>query len=160
VRATQCPLYPRKLSSFQKPCDDRLSGSGRVRYPPTEKGIAARRSHHCRLTATQRRCRGDVSFGRSHRYIDPHTTTNTRTPALHTPTTQRGFFLPQRRRLAIDQAAVLYGASSMSALPPKADVCGANRHVCFGPRADSCSAAKRNAIRSPRLRARVCSSGM
>jgi hypothetical protein len=24
----------------------------------------------------------------------------------------------------------------MSALPPKADVCGANRHVCFGPRAD------------------------
>src|SRR6476620_8602225 len=24
----------------------------------------------------------------------------------------------------------------MSALPPKADVCGANRHVCFGPKAD------------------------
>ena len=24
----------------------------------------------------------------------------------------------------------------MSALPPKADVCGANRHVCFGPIAD------------------------
>jgi hypothetical protein len=25
----------------------------------------------------------------------------------------------------------------MSALPPKADVCGANRHVGFGPRADT-----------------------
>jgi len=24
----------------------------------------------------------------------------------------------------------------MSALPPKADVCSANRHVCFGPKAD------------------------
>jgi hypothetical protein len=24
----------------------------------------------------------------------------------------------------------------MSALPPKADMCGANRHVCFGPKAD------------------------
>ena len=24
----------------------------------------------------------------------------------------------------------------MSALPPKADMCGANRHVCFGPEAD------------------------
>src|SRR5215470_2042309 len=24
----------------------------------------------------------------------------------------------------------------MSALPPKADMCGANRHVCFGPIAD------------------------
>jgi hypothetical protein len=24
----------------------------------------------------------------------------------------------------------------MSALPSKADVCGANRHVCFGPKAD------------------------
>jgi hypothetical protein len=24
----------------------------------------------------------------------------------------------------------------MSALPPEADVCGANRHVCFGPKAD------------------------
>ena len=24
----------------------------------------------------------------------------------------------------------------MSALPPKADVCGANRRVCFGPEAD------------------------
>jgi hypothetical protein len=25
---------------------------------------------------------------------------------------------------------------AMSALPPKADMCGANRHVCFGPKAD------------------------
>ena len=24
----------------------------------------------------------------------------------------------------------------MSALHPKADMCGANRHVCFGPKAD------------------------
>jgi hypothetical protein len=24
----------------------------------------------------------------------------------------------------------------ISALPPKADMCGANRHVCFGPKAD------------------------
>jgi len=24
----------------------------------------------------------------------------------------------------------------MSALPPKADMCSANRHVCFGPKAD------------------------
>jgi hypothetical protein len=38
----------------------------------------------------------------------------------------------------------------MSALPPKADACGANRHVCFGPIADSCSAAKKIAIRSTR----------
>ena len=26
--------------------------------------------------------------------------------------------------------------SKMSALPPKADMCGATRHVCFGPKAD------------------------
>src|SRR5215510_4293941 len=30
----------------------------------------------------------------------------------------------------------------MSALPPKADMCGATRDVRFGPIADSCSAAK------------------
>ena len=30
----------------------------------------------------------------------------------------------------------------MSALPPKADMCGAARNVRFGPIADSCSAAK------------------
>ncbi len=27
-------------------------------------------------------------------------------------------------------------AKVMSGLPPKADMCGANRHVCFGPKAD------------------------
>jgi hypothetical protein len=26
--------------------------------------------------------------------------------------------------------------NAMSALPPKADMCSANRHVCFGPKAD------------------------
>jgi len=31
----------------------------------------------------------------------------------------------------------------MSALHPKADVCGANRHVCFGPKADICIAIQR-----------------
>src|SRR5262245_58518421 len=31
----------------------------------------------------------------------------------------------------------------MSALHPKADMCGAPAHVCFGPKADSCSAANR-----------------
>ena len=29
----------------------------------------------------------------------------------------------------------------MSALPPKADMCGALGHVCFGQIADSCTAA-------------------
>ena len=28
------------------------------------------------------------------------------------------------------------GFRRMSASPPKADMCGANRHVCFGPKAD------------------------
>jgi hypothetical protein len=28
----------------------------------------------------------------------------------------------------------------MSALPPKADMCSARAHVCFGPKADSCAA--------------------
>src|SRR5215471_19109525 len=32
----------------------------------------------------------------------------------------------------------------MSALPPKADMCGAQGHVCFGPKADSCTAAKQS----------------
>src|SRR6516164_6529237 len=40
--------------------------------------------------------------------------------------------------------------TGMSALPPKADMCGARAHVRFGPKADSCSAAKSIAIRSPR----------
>jgi hypothetical protein len=32
----------------------------------------------------------------------------------------------------------------MSALPPKADMCGANRHVCFGPIADICKSTGEN----------------
>jgi hypothetical protein len=40
-----------------------------------------------------------------------------------------------------------HAAMVMSALPPKADMCGANRHVCFGPIADIASL-----IRSPRRR--------
>jgi hypothetical protein len=38
-----------------------------------------------------------------------------------TPTSDRESGFPQK---------------AMSALPPKADMCGANRHVCFGPKAD------------------------
>src|SRR5215813_37569 len=43
--------------------------------------------------------------------------------------------------------------NSMSALPPKADTCGATRDVRFGPIADSCSAAIGIATRSPGQRA-------
>src|SRR5262245_56837663 len=43
-------------------------------------------------------------------------------------------------------------AITMSALPPKADMCSALAHVGFGPIADSCSAANSIAIRSPRWR--------
>src|SRR5215470_639377 len=32
---------------------------------------------------------------------------------------------------------------AMSALPPKADMCSALGHVCFGPKADSCTAEKK-----------------
>jgi len=39
--------------------------------------------------------------------------------------------LAQKQTFALQQVAMV-----MSALPPKADVCGANRHVCFGPEAD------------------------
>jgi len=46
-----------------------------------------------------------------------------------TPNRDRKSGLPQR---------------GMSALPPKADICGALVHVCFGPKADSCTAAKRS----------------
>jgi hypothetical protein len=42
----------------------------------------------------------------------------------------------------------------ISALPPKADMCGATRDVRYGPIADSCSATKRIAIRSLRRRGR------
>src|SRR5262249_24400734 len=38
----------------------------------------------------------------------------------------------------------------MSALPPKADMCGAQAHVCFGPKADIVKL-----IRSARLRAQL-----
>jgi len=41
---------------------------------------------------------------------------------------------PQKRTCAVQLA--------MSALPPKADMCGATRHVRFVPIADSCTAAK------------------
>jgi hypothetical protein len=37
---------------------------------------------------------------------------------------------------------LLISDQSMSALPPKADMCSAQAHVCFGPIADSCTAAK------------------
>jgi hypothetical protein len=37
---------------------------------------------------------------------------------------------PDRSLLVVPWKAV------MSALPPKADMCGANSHVCFGPKAD------------------------
>src|SRR5262249_14032669 len=51
----------------------------------------------------------------------------------------------------------------MSALLPKADMCGATRDVRFGLKADSCSAAKRHALvltRSPRpRRSRIVVSG-
>ena len=41
----------------------------------------------------------------------------------------------------------------MSALPPKADICGAITNVRFVPRADSCDAADGVAVRSPCLHA-------
>jgi hypothetical protein len=39
----------------------------------------------------------------------------------------------------------------MSALPPKADMCGALAHVCFVPKADMCSSYRqdRGAVRQP-----------
>jgi len=37
----------------------------------------------------------------------------------------------QRGKARLDNAAV-----EMSALPPKAEMCGATRDVCFGPKAD------------------------
>jgi hypothetical protein len=49
------------------------------------------------------------------------------------------------------------GAIVMSALPPKADMCGAARDVRFGPIADSCTAANSIAIRSPHPRSPAAS---
>ena len=37
---------------------------------------------------------------------------------------------------AFGSKADIRGAKVMSALPPKADMCGAPAHVCFGPIAD------------------------
>jgi hypothetical protein len=38
------------------------------------------------------------------------------------------------------QAFIFYLAQATSALRPKADMCGALAHVCFGPKADMASA--------------------
>jgi hypothetical protein len=50
----------------------------------------------------------------------------------------------------------------MSALPPKADMCSANRHVCFGPKADiransdeHCSAGQDNGDFGKLIRQRI-----
>ena len=64
---------------------------------------------------------------------------------------------------ALGQKRTYAPQKAMSALPPKADKCGARGYVCFGPKADSCSAAKRHALvltRSPRpRRSRIVVSG-
>ena len=54
---------------------------------------------------------------------------------------------------ALGQKQTCAVQTGMSALPPKADMCGATSDVRFGPIADSCTAAKRIAIRSIRQRA-------
>jgi hypothetical protein len=36
----------------------------------------------------------------------------------------------------LDQKWIFAQRKFMSALPPKADMCGATRDVCFGPKAD------------------------
>ena len=43
---------------------------------------------------------------------------------------------------ALGQKQTYAVQNRMSALPPKAHMCSAQAHVCFGPEADSCSAAK------------------
>jgi len=50
---------------------------------------------------------------------------------------------------ALGQKQTFAPRKVMSALPPKADMCGANRDVRFGPKADI------GFIRSPRRRGRV-----
>ena len=57
---------------------------------------------------------------------------------------------PMSALLSIATAKAEFLQKAMSALPPKADMCGALAYVCFGPIADSCTAAKTNVIRSPR----------
>ena len=73
--------------------------------------------------------------------------------------------LGQKQTCAVQQADVRFTPNSdresgfpqkaMSALPPKADMCGALAHVRFVPIADSCSAEKRIVIRSLRRRERA-----
>ncbi|MGB8178459.1 MAG: hypothetical protein WCF29_26285, partial [Pseudolabrys sp.] len=41
---------------------------------------------------------------------------------------------------ALGQKQTCAAQKIMSALPPKADMCGAPAHVCFLPEADSCTA--------------------
>jgi hypothetical protein len=57
---------------------------------------------------------------------------------------------------ALGQKQTCAVQKGMSALPPKADMCSATRHVRFVPKADSCSAANKISIRS--LRPQCCSS--
>src|SRR5262245_50321378 len=42
--------------------------------------------------------------------------------------------------------------ATMTALPPKADMCGALAHVCFGPKADSCTAQKEDRLAAVSLK--------
>ena len=55
---------------------------------------------------------------------------------------------------ALDQKQTFAAQQGMSALPPKADMCVATRHVRFVPIADSCTATHSFFIRSPRPPAR------
>jgi hypothetical protein len=55
---------------------------------------------------------------------------------------------------ALGQKRTFRGVIAMFASPPKADMCGANTGVCFGPIADSCSAAKINDSITSSARAR------
>ena len=58
---------------------------------------------------------------------------------------------------ALGQKRTCAAQNSMSALPPKADMCGALANVRFGPIADSCTAANSISIRSTRRRGRASS---
>src|SRR5262249_44649553 len=49
--------------------------------------------------------------------------------------------MPQSGRRPQHHKQTFTSQKVMSALPPKADMCGALAHVCFGPKADSCTAA-------------------
>ena len=54
---------------------------------------------------------------------------------------------------ALGQKQTCAAQKVMSALPPRADICGALGHVRFVPKADPCTAANSISIRSPRRRA-------